>query len=124
MSELIPPPALDKEDLTEVIFWTAEQVEKKGLNIDIKNDGQPKRVEKELRTILHQSVKELLHNVLKHAETNEARITVSIEQKNVKITVEDNGKGFDLTVDQAFTPTKVGGFGLFNIKERMDWHGV
>lgn len=123
MLELKPPPVLDKEDVTEALYWTAKQIEKQGLNIEIENDGQPKRVDKELRTILHQSVRELLQNVLKHADTNEARMTMSIEQGFVKVTVEDKGKGFDLKDDRALTPTKHGGFGLFNIQERMDWHG-
>lgn len=123
MSELKPPPALDKEDVTELILWTVEQVEKQGLNIKIKNEGYSKPVDKELRTTLHQSVRELLQNVLKHADTNEARVTISAEQGDVKVTVEDKGKGFDLTDDLAHGPTEYGGFGLFNIKERMDWHG-
>lgn len=123
MLELKPPPMLNKEDVTEVLYWTAKQAEKKGLDIETVSDGQPKRVDKELRSILHQSVRELLQNVLKHADTKEARLIMATEQGDLKITVEDMGKGFDLPEDRILTPTKHGGFGLFNIKERLDWHG-
>lgn len=123
MAELKPPPVLNKEDVTEVLYWTAKQVEKQGLDIDIENDSQSKPVDKDIRTTLYQSVRELLQNILKHADVKEARLVIMREKDHVKITVEDNGKGFDVKEDNAMVPTEQGGFGLFNIQERMDWHG-
>ncbi len=122
MVELTPPPALNKEDVTEVLLWTVDKMEKKGLDITIEDDGQLKPVDEEFRSILYQSVRELLLNVKKHAGTQEARVDMSVEKGRVKIIVEDAGKGFDLKESHS-SPTEAGRFGLFNIKERMDWHG-
>ncbi|SHG06105.1 PAS domain S-box-containing protein [Fodinibius roseus] len=122
MVELTPPPALNKEDVTEVLLWTIDKMKKKGLDITIEDDGQLKPVDEEFRSILHQSVRELLRNVKKHAGTREARVKMTREKGRVKVMVEDKGKGFDMKESQSI-PTEAGRFGLFNIKERMDWHG-
>lgn len=122
MSELKPPPALDKEDVTEVLYWTIQKMEKQGLDIVVKDDGRPKPVEKEIRIILHQSVRELLLNVAKHADTNSARVELKRIDNQIQITIVDKGSGFTME-EKRPQPTKEGGFGLFNIQERMDWHG-
>lgn len=122
MSELKPPPALDKEDVTEVLYWTVQKIEKQGLDVVVKDDGNPKPVEKEIRIILHQSVRELLLNVAKHADTNSARVELKRVNDQVQVSVEDKGSGFIMEENKP-QPTKEGGFGLFNIQERMDWHG-
>jgi PAS domain S-box-containing protein len=122
MVELKPPPVLNKEDVVEVLQWTVKKMEKKGLAITIEDDGRPKPVDKELRSVLHQSVRELFQNVIKHAATSDVRMNISRLKDQVKITVEDRGKGFDMN-ETRLSPAEGGGFGLFNIKERMDWHG-
>ncbi len=121
MTELKPPPVLDKEDITEVLRWTAKNMGKE-LDIFIEDDGKSKPVDKELRSVLHQSVRELLRNIAKHAGVDEAHMTISSDNDQVKITVEDKGKGFKVKNNKP-VPTEEGGFGLFNIQERMDWHG-
>lgn len=47
---------------------------------------------------------------------------ISRQKNRVKVTVEDKGKGFEIS-ENWLIPTEAGKFGLFNIKERMDWHG-
>ncbi|HTA31622.1 MAG TPA: triple tyrosine motif-containing protein, partial [Candidatus Cybelea sp.] len=39
-------------------------------------------------------VKEALNNVVKHAAASEARIQIALENRNLILTVQDNGKGF------------------------------
>lgn len=121
MSELKPPPLLDKENVTEVLRWTAKIMGKE-LDISIEDDGKSKPVSKEIRTVLHQSVRELFRNVIKYAGVDEVRLAISSDNDQVKIIVEDKGKGFDMKNKKPL-PTEEGGFGLFNIQERMDWHG-
>lgn len=122
MTELKPPPVLDKEDVTEVIYWTAKKMEKKGLDISVEDDGRPKPVNEEIRLVLHQSVRELLQNVKKHAGTDKVSMSLAREKRNIKITIKDKGKGFDVD-GNSMTTAEDGKFGLFNIKERLDWHG-
>ncbi|WP_372637412.1 response regulator [Fodinibius sp.] len=122
MVELKPPPVLNKEDVTEVLQWTANEMKKQGLDIEVHDDGKPKTVDKQIRTTLHQSVRELLLNVIKHADTRKARIHALRKDQHVKITVRDQGKGFDVQ-KHLLKSTEEGRFGLFNIQERINWHG-
>jgi len=67
--------------------------------------------------LLFQSVRELLMNVLKYRNRNQARITVTQAEGSLHITVADQGAGFDL--DAAATARPVPGFWFFNIRERI-----
>lgn len=122
MSDLKPPPSLDKEGLTEGIGWVADKMKKHGLKVTVDDDGQPKPLTEEVRTTLRQCVRELLFNVVKHADVDKARIELSRKGDYVQVVVEDKGKGFSLK-DEKPAPTEEGGFGLFNINERMDLLG-
>ncbi len=69
---------------------------------------------------LFRIIQELLKNVIKHAEAKEVIVQISIENNNIEITIEDDGKGFD--------PTKIkanSGIGLGSIKSRVLYlHGT
>jgi signal transduction histidine kinase len=67
--------------------------------------------------LLYHSVRELLFNVLKHAKTDAA--DVSLKQKKdgaLEVTVRDYGKGCDLRLPDPHHRT----FGLFSIQERVE----
>lgn len=59
-------------------------------------------------------VQELIQNVLKHAEASVAIVQLSCNNQWLYITVEDNGKGFNM---QGLAATK--GMGLKNVRERV-----
>jgi signal transduction histidine kinase/ActR/RegA family two-component response regulator len=122
MTELKPPPVLDKEEVTEVLEWVVKEIEKYGLKVTIQDDGRPKPLSEKVRTTIYQCVKELLFNIVKYAGVNKACLAMSRVDGNIKIIVEDEGKGFDMTNNKPI-PTEDGGFGLFNIRERIDWIG-
>ena len=117
MSDLKPPPSLDKEDITATIKWLVNKMEKHDLKVIVEDDGHTKNASEEIRTTLLQCVRELLFNVIKHAEVNKAQIKMSRLDDHVQIIVEDEGQGYD---PKAYKSTEDGGFGLFNIRERMD----
>ena len=72
-----------------------------------------------IRILAFQSVRELLFNVVKHADTFEAIIDAALKGPDMfRITVSDNGSGFD--PDTVSSPEKADGFGLFSIKERIE----
>jgi len=67
-------------------------------------------------------VRELLFNVLKHSQASCARVCMRRDGKHLRVSVEDNGVGF--------APDKLGasagkmeGFGLFSIRERLNYFG-
>ena len=76
-----------------------------------------KELNPDMKTILFQSVKELLNNVVKHSRAHHARLMIDRENKHLRVKVTDDGVGFD---PQALgAPTVEGGFGLYNIRERL-----
>ncbi|MEX0719367.1 MAG: response regulator [Balneolaceae bacterium] len=121
MSDLKPPPSLDKEDIRVSIKWLASKMEKHDLHVIIEDDGQPKPVDDEIRIILVQCVRELLFNIIKHSGVKEARIGLIRLEKETKIIVEDKGKGFNTGFNNFMSEED--GFGLFNISERIDLLG-
>jgi CheY-like chemotaxis protein len=69
-------------------------------------------------TLLYQCVRELLFNVLKHAGTEHAAVTMKdYGQGKLQITVHDNGLGCDPAAVMESSGNK---FGLFSIRERME----
>ncbi|MCF8085012.1 MAG: response regulator, partial [Deltaproteobacteria bacterium] len=79
--------------------------------------------DKDIRLFLYQSVRELLFNVVKHAGTNTARITLRKNKGgDLEITVSDEGNGFD-TAEMIHEQDEGVGFGLFSMRERISLLG-
>lgn len=122
MSDLKPPVQLKKEDLRTLMDWVATRIEKHDLRVIIEDDGSPKPLNEEMKRVLFQSVRELLFNVVKHAGVKSATISLNTHDGLVSVVVKDRGAGFD--PDKAEQrDSNDGGFGLFNIKERMQLLG-
>jgi two-component system, NarL family, sensor kinase len=60
-------------------------------------------------------VQELLNNIVKHAAATEVLVQIMRHDNNLTITVEDNGKGFDVASAQNK------GNGLGNVRSRVDY---
>ena len=74
----------------------------------------------DIKVILFQAIKELFVNIEKHAKATLVEVTFETTDKNITITIEDNGVGFNIdTIER--TTTKGKHFGLFNIKERLNY---
>jgi PAS domain S-box-containing protein len=111
------PDVLDEHDLQAAIEWVAKRMARHGLKVEVSDDAQPKPIDQEVLGFLFQAVRELLWNVVKHARTTEAAVTIQRRDNDVAITVEDAGIGFD--VSRQLVPSEKGGFGLFSIAERI-----
>jgi PAS domain S-box-containing protein len=71
----------------------------------------------DVKTILYQVIKELLNNVVKHSQANNAQLMIDMENGHLRAKVTDDGVGFDPRTLGA--PNAEGGFGLYSIKERL-----
>ena len=72
----------------------------------------------EIRRNIFLSVKECLHNIVKHADASCVHFSVELGSM-IKITIHDNGKGIDWEKRRAFSN------GIHNIQQRMkDIKGV
>jgi PAS domain S-box-containing protein len=122
MSDLKPPPVFDKKEFRLVVEWMAEKMRKHGLKVALEDDRRPKPLGEEIRTILQQSIRELLFNVVKYADVDEARVILTRNDDQLQVIVADKGRGFNAD-ERKLVPVEEGGFGLFNIKERIDMIG-
>lgn len=120
MSDLKPPPSMDKQDLKTAVEWVVKKLEKYDLEVMVEEaDPYPKPLLEEVRYTLLRSIRELLFNVVKHAGVNKAWVKLYREGNRVKVVVEDKGRGFDPEERRPESLDK--GFGLFSIDERMDF---
>jgi two-component system sensor kinase len=69
--------------------------------------------------MLFQVVKELVQNVVKHSQAGKASIRIVEEKDSIRAVVADDGQGFDVT--NLRSPGFEGGFGLFSIRERVNF---
>ncbi|MCJ7500231.1 transporter substrate-binding domain-containing protein, partial [bacterium] len=99
--------------------WIEEQVSKKhGIDTELLVDKPLKLLEDDLKAILFRNVRELLTNVIKHAQADRVVVSIKTSEGDLKIAVDDDGIGFDPSRLSNPGPSEAG-FGLFSIQERM-----
>jgi signal transduction histidine kinase len=117
------PEWLSQLGLKEALKWLAEQTQSKyGLRCVTEFVAFPKPFKRDVQDILFQSVRELIVNAAKHASASEVRIVCECEKGWIRITIVDNGVGFDPTIRLSPNPT-TGGFGLMIIRARLGLMG-
>ncbi len=121
MADLRPPLLSDAHDLQRAISWVVDRVERRGLRVRVQTDRIPIVLHEEVLTVTYQAIHELLFNVLKHAQTPDATLTLQHDEQYLKAVVSDRGAGFD--PDHRAAASKDGGFGLLNIRERVELLG-
>lgn len=62
---------------------------------------------------IYRTIQEAVNNAIKHSGATHVSITIVPETVGIKITISDNGKGFDAT-------NAANGNGLYNMKKRME----
>jgi len=119
----LSPPILTEFGLEAAIsHWLTEQVEQKhGIATEFTDDGQTKPLEEDIRALLFRSVRELLVNVVKHSQAQRVDVSVSREEGQILIRLQDDGIGF--VRDKVVVGQRTGGFGLFSIRERLSQMG-
>ena len=120
MAELSPP-VLQEHGLLAGLKWLGGQMHRHGLAVEVEVDASPSLPLPEgCAMLLFQSVRELLMNVLKHADTQKVRIRLQQGAHRLYLEVRDYGAGFDLADVADNAPTVMSSkFGLFSIRERM-----
>jgi signal transduction histidine kinase len=119
----LSPPILYDLGFEPAMEWLADHMQQQyGLEVEVEDDAQPKPLNNEGRVLLFRAVRELLFNVLKHAQTSRARVCLHRDGDHLRIIVEDKGVGF--APDRlAAANGKIEGFGLFSIRERLNYFG-
>jgi len=100
-----------------------EQIQgKNGINCTFTSQGPKISLNEEVRVVLYQGVRELLTNIVKYAHASQVEVLVMKSHKQISIMIQDDGIGFN--VSKLSLPDRDrGGFGLFNIRERLEYLG-
>jgi signal transduction histidine kinase len=114
-------PILYELGLAAALEWLAEQYQQRHkLRVSVHNKATSAELSEAVRVTLFQSVRELLTNAVKYAGCQQVTIELRSDQRQLAISVTDDGAGFEVThVDSATSH----GFGLFSIRERLRYFG-
>ena len=119
----LSPPVLHELGLIEALEWRLEKVKlEHNIVTSYKHNLKNVRLRSEQEVILFRSVDEILKNVVKHSDATNVSITADATRYSFSLCVADNGKGFDTSI---LTPEQrpSDSFGLFSIKERIEYLG-
>jgi len=109
------PDMLLESGLAEAIFYFCKNLQTgAGLRINFQQYGDIPRLQPEYEIALYRIVQELVQNIIKHSFATKGLIQFNYREGMLYITVEDNGRGFDV-----HTLPAGHGLGLKSIRTRM-----
>lgn len=117
VSHNMMPEALIKFGLNEALENYCENLNVSGkIKVKLQTYGMEKRMEQNVEIVIYRIIQELLNNVIKHAGAKNVLIQLTRESDRFNLTVEDDGKGFDMKSIENTT-----GAGFANIKARAEY---
>jgi len=116
MAELHPQ-VLDDYGLLAVLRWYCEPFsDRTGIDVEIYGEELSSRLSPVIESIFFRIAQEALTNVAKHSGASLAAVTLEDVEEHLRMTVEDNGRGFNLTARNR--SKEQAGWGLTTMKER------
>lgn len=112
------PPVLYELGLVPALQELAERfTARHGIEFKVGEAPAKLAIDSDLSALLFQSVRELFTNVVKHSRGTKATVTITQDERMLRVTVEDDGVGCG--VDTKRINISPSGFGLFNMRERL-----
>ena len=112
------PTLLDDLGLLATLRWlVGELKEQFGVEADITVSGIERRFSAETELTIFRIVQEALRNVERHAQASKVEVAVEFGEGKTRVSICDNGKGFDLGGSLAELP-RLGKLGLAGMEER------
>jgi signal transduction histidine kinase len=112
ISLLLRPTMLDDLGLIPALKWLAREVSRAGsMSVDIMAESFVDDLPEEHRTCVFRIAQEALRNAARHSGASKARIYVREKDGILRLSVEDDGKGFD--------PSQERGLGILGMQERV-----
>ncbi|MBN1813201.1 MAG: PAS domain-containing protein [Anaerolineae bacterium] len=117
------PPELDDYGLLAALRWYADQVGTRAdLAVTVEGEDFYPRLPSQRETTLFRIAQEALTNVVKHAQATQATVTVEAGEGLVRMTIVDDGVGFDLaSLEEADAASH---WGLLTMRERAQAVGA
>lgn len=116
VSHIMMPNALLRNNLGIAIQEFADKISSKNLKVHVSAEGLEERLDSNVEIVLYRVIQECVNNVIKHSNATMLDISLIRDKDGISGTIEDNGKGFDIT-----DTDKYDGIGLKNIITRIGY---
>jgi len=117
----LSPPALYDLGPEAAIETLAKHYEKQHkIRIEFNDDGAAKPLEDKIALFIYKAARELLVNALKHARASRIWIYLRQVEDKFRVEIKDDGIGFN--PENLHPERGNSGFGLFNIKDRLNFY--
>jgi signal transduction histidine kinase len=90
------PSVLDDLGLLPALELLADDLEKENITTYFKITGVARRLQPEVEVMVFRIAQEAVRNIRRHAEATTAELTIEFTASKLKVTIRDNGKGFNL----------------------------
>jgi signal transduction histidine kinase len=111
------PAQLDDLGLVPAIQFLVDQDSRsKQLNVHLDIQGNIRRLDPVVETVLFRVTQEALTNVIRHAQTKQAVVSLRFMPREISLAISDQGIGFNPA--QSFSPPR--GWGLAGMRERVE----
>lgn len=117
------PDFVQQFGLPECIRFELDRLEYAGtFTTGLTITGSPSGLDTGKAFVLYRVVQECLNNIIKHVRKGAVQVSVNCTGSMIRISIADNGKGFDQAAKQINQPAAKGS-GLDNMKKRIEMIG-
>jgi signal transduction histidine kinase len=120
------PSILDDLGILATISWFCRELQAVYTTMEVEKDIQLKEddIPEPLKIIIYRILQESLNNAAKHSGASHVLVSLKKVEERIQLTVEDNGKGFDLKrVAMNYDISITEGLGLMSMQERAEISG-
>ncbi|NDJ77319.1 MAG: GAF domain-containing sensor histidine kinase, partial [Chloroflexi bacterium] len=111
------PETLERYTLSELLHQLAEALQaRKQIAVHLQPDDPPV-LPANIKEAIYRITQEVLNNIIKHSQASEVSIRVHSSLQQFRLTVRDNGQGFD-------PQQRTTGIGLYSMRERARTNGL
>jgi len=103
-------------------YLTEEIRQKYGIEYELEGDEQLSTFPDEIKNCLFRVTRELLTNVVKHAQARKVKVSARESQGQIYVRVQDDGVGFEES-QAGSKVSQTARFGLFSIREQLEYLG-
>jgi len=108
---------------TQEITLLVEQLRENGLGVDFEVTGNEERFSNSTRITLYRVAQEGFTNIQKHAQASRVEVGLSFDAEKARLSIRDNGCGFDAERRLQQKAGTQEGYGLRGIRERIEMVG-
>jgi signal transduction histidine kinase len=120
ISHLLHPPLLDEAGLSSALRWYIDGfAQRSNIQVDLELPDDFGRLSRELETAVFRIVQECLTNIHRHSESPVAKIRLLRSDGQVRVEVEDRGKGIPHEKQHQIASMGTPGVGIRGMRERL-----